>query len=459
MQSWWMRSAAKWFLSTPPSRVATRARRAHRQTRPVSIHATLAGGDPARWWTRSRQSVSIHATLAGGDRGRPHRRIWLYCFYPRHPRGWRPRGWTLCRFADRSFYPRHPRGWRRCGPLVVSVPVAGFYPRHPRGWRRKARTPAQPLSWVSIHATLAGGDCSSPECQRSSHDVSIHATLAGGDCWRDDLCIEHAMFLSTPPSRVATCNAQTQILCDMSFYPRHPRGWRLTEVLPENKCLRFLSTPPSRVATSATSRLHSLVMLFLSTPPSRVATLFCIVATKPWVGFLSTPPSRVATVVPCKMLSTHSEVSIHATLAGGDCGLDLPVGRYQVFLSTPPSRVATVQISICRNCRCVVSIHATLAGGDILSMVQSTTLLKFLSTPPSRVATLSACNHRSCSPFLSTPPSRVATPRGGRIGTPDFCFYPRHPRGWRPVVAVLRHDLALVSIHATLAGGDFGVDF
>ena len=62
-----------------------------------------------------------------------------------------------------------------------------FYPRHPRGWRRD----------VAV-------------IQRQRGDVSIHATLAGGDSIRSAPRNARPMFLSTPPSRVATpafCNA------------------------------------------------------------------------------------------------------------------------------------------------------------------------------------------------------------------------------------------------------------
>ena len=56
---------------------------------------------------------------------------------------------------------------------------------------------------VSIHATLAGGDFPGFPLRRGRR-VSIHATLAGGDgscrCGKDQL----KLFLSTPPSRVAT---------------------------------------------------------------------------------------------------------------------------------------------------------------------------------------------------------------------------------------------------------------
>ena len=57
--------------------------------------------------------------------------------------------------------------------------------------------------------------------------------------------------------------------------------------------------------------------------------------------FLSTPPSRVATDIN-EYSAGHIEVSIHATLAGGD-NADSHVCQ-QLFR---------------------VSIHATLAGGDV----------------------------------------------------------------------------------------------
>ena len=58
------------------------------------------------------------------------------------------------------------------------------------------------------------------------------------------------------------------------------------------------------------------------------------------------------------------DVSIHATLAGGDPALLPTTVSISQFLSTPPSRVATDTLTV--TIACVdVSIHATLAGGDI----------------------------------------------------------------------------------------------
>ena len=109
-----------------------------------------------------------------------------------------------------------------------------------------------------------------------------------------------------------------------------------------------------------------------------------------------------------RVLGGSFRVSIHATLAGGDeCGLsDSVIGA--LFLSTPPSRVATSAVSV-SIARADVSIHATLAGGD------------------------GCCSDR-----------------GGDM----VCFYPRHPRGWRPAIGATLGYAVIVSIHATLAGGD-----
>ena len=146
----------------------------------VSIHATLAGGDaaaqrttrvhkaflstpPSRVATMGAQygvnktEVSIHATLAGGDHHSMADSRNSFCFYPRHPRGWR-------RFLqDRN------------------ASLQCFYPRHPRGWRPVFFRFSKASAIVSIHATLAGGDAALSQDINGSSTVSIHATLAGGD--------------------------------------------------------------------------------------------------------------------------------------------------------------------------------------------------------------------------------------------------------------------------------------
>ena len=126
-----------------------------------------------------------------------------------------------------------------------------------------------------------------------------------------------------------------------------------------------------------------------------------------------------------------AEVSIHATLAGGD-------------------------LSAGRSGRCsTVSIHATLAGGDA-TLVQVVAPVVTVSIH----ATLAGGDYISSSvtswisTFLSTPPSRVATIAPEVVKWLAERFYPRHPRGWRPAENCQKPDHEHVSIHATLAGGD-----
>ena len=215
--------------------------------------------------------------------------------------------------------------------------------------------------------------------------VSIHATLAGGDRATNFSIAIIILFLSTPPSRVATFALPTKGTRLNCFYPRHPRGWRLS---------KSILLPPQ-------------IVMFLSTPPSRVATLTMAISIRQHLRFLSTPPSRVATDN-CRNLLIENGVSIHATLAGGDDTIILPHQPQKVFLSTPPSRVATA-----------------VAGGVI------TMLISFYPRHPRGWRRIGVANVETCLKFLSTPPSRVATKPPYISSLPSVRFYPRHPRGWR----------------------------
>ena len=215
----------------------------------------------------------------------------------------------------------------------------GFYPRHPRGWRHKF-----------------------PLGNYKTIEVSIHATLAGGDLHPYHRQDWTQAFLSTPPSRVATGKHGKQGRRRYSFYPRHPRGWRLDGITIKNTQKEFLSTPPSRVATRATrAPLH--FWLFLSTPPSRVATRSGSPCWWTRSGFYPRHPRGWR---PEQVGSNEwgFGVSIHATLAGGDTPPSLSGASHGKFLSTPPSRVATTAGNNIIP-RIKVSIHATLAGGDV----------------------------------------------------------------------------------------------
>ena len=106
------------------------------------------------------------------------------------------------------------------------------------------------------------------------------------------------------------------------------------------------------------------------------------------------------------------DVSIHATLAGGDAvtsgkRVDLLVVSIHATLAGGDARCwGNIDYGI------KVSIHATLAGGDLI--------YRYLAS------TGTACFY-------------PRHPRGWRRCTVEnrcpnsWCFYPRHPRGWRPM--------------------------
>ena len=149
---------------------------------------------------------------------------------------------------------------------------ASFYPRHPRGWRPPNLPRIILEIVVSIHATLAGGDSDATDVRYPAISVSIHATLAGGDDISFSVSLISLLFLSTPPSRVATAPCCDELFVRCRFYPRHPRGWR--------------QLPPEEAFAIRSVSIHATLA------GGDLAVLAILVASQ--------------------------DVSIHATLAGGD---------------------------------------------------------------------------------------------------------------------------------------------
>ena len=127
---------------------------------------------------------------------------WASYFYPRPPRGGRPRLAPHCNYPSRYFYPRPPRGGRR--GRFVAPSKAYVFLSTPSA--RRATPGHRPLlcHWV----------------------ISIHALREEGDFWWADvprICIE---FLSTPSARRATHQVSGKVPSVGHFYPRPPRGGR-----------------------------------------------------------------------------------------------------------------------------------------------------------------------------------------------------------------------------------------
>ena len=237
--------------------------------------------------------VSIHATLAGGDPANAQDNELTVKFLSTPP--------------SRVATSRKTR----------SLSVISFLSTPPSRVATLLSGLASSALLVSIHATLAGGDTTHWRAAAARDDVSIHATLAGGDRKHPAVFPEQlaflstppsrvatgrllrvlqsgSLFLSTPPSRVATPACRTQGRYRQRFYPRHPRGWRpgAAVALLFGKGVSIHATlaggdvPRWYIQTAVCVSIHAtlaggdifsgvfLVLLaeFLSTPPSRVAT-------------------------------------------------------------------------------------------------------------------------------------------------------------------------------------------
>ena len=155
----WPRSHTKISIHAPRegSDMSTVARPAGRS---ISIHAPREGSDLIVISGTSFISISIHAPREGSDiKGSDIAPLPRY-FYPRSPRGERPRSIQRMFSILQNFYPRSPRGERQwlaehmdiATEISIHAPREGsdtvtifyaiywnhFYPRSPRGERLRA---------------------------------------------------------------------------------------------------------------------------------------------------------------------------------------------------------------------------------------------------------------------------------------------------------------------------------
>ena len=124
-------------------------------------------------------------------------------------------------------------------------------------------------------------------------------------------------------------------------------------------------------------------------------------------------------------------ISIHALREEGDKDDRLSGNPNQIFLSTPSARRATVTAGVVL-LHLQISIHALREEGDGFNAAFGFPVIAFLSTPSARRAT------KKCS--------------SGRWK--NFNFYPRPPRGGRPLYSSEPFLFSAISIHALREEGD-----
>ncbi len=172
--------------------------------------------------------ISIHALREEGDVGVFFRHILHTDFYPRPPRGGRPKFLPVLLPAVKFLStPSARRATRNCGHALTSLLY--FYPRPPRGGRH--------VFHVAVYKDLG---------------ISIHALREEGDWLNGGYWDNEEVFLSTPSARRATRSQPAASAPRENFYPRPPRGGRHSASNSSTIAVIFLSTPSARRATAKT---------------------------------------------------------------------------------------------------------------------------------------------------------------------------------------------------------------
>ena len=167
-----------------------------------------------------------------------------------------------------------------------------FYPRPPRGGRLDVSVVQLSLEDISIHALREEGDCGTGHVAGNSR-ISIHALREEGDRHPGEL---HPVALY--------------------FYPRPPRGGRLSVLLLSFKAKRFLSTPSARRATKVLLTMRQLFEISIHALREEGDAKF-VCSECAWTDFYPRPPR------------------------GGRLQFTVIKSWGKIFLSTPSARRAT----------------------------------------------------------------------------------------------------------------------
>ena len=280
------------FLSTPSARRATRCPLCERLR------------DLRFLSTPSARRATLFRVLGG----KPYQN-----FYPRPPRGGRPR--RICNTAGaRSF---------------LSTPSA----------RRATATPPIPENSFEFLSTPSARRATSNGLHsKIHHKISIHALREEGD------------------------HRHKQAAEDLHhFYPRPPRGGRLHAVFCPRLLVAISIHALREEGDGLHHHLHGARRHFYPRPP-RGGRLEAYIKPLGLRLFLSTPSARRATAV-CDLRVVHLTISIHALREEGDDSTPEGNGARLIFLSTPSARRATVG-GAGRQPTKDISIHALREEGD-----------------------------------------------------------------------------------------------
>ena len=120
----------------------------------------------------------------------------------------------------------------------------------------------------------------------------------------------------------------------------------------------------------------------------------------------------------------------------------LPLAGLEYFYPRPPRGGRPNELSSNAKIN-LISIHALREEGDLDDAYSMMEVQRFLSTPSARRATPAKSISNSATKFLSTPSARRATLLASPHLVTAFYFYPRPPRGGRPILQTMRTKLLL----------------
>ena len=312
------------------------------------------------------------------------------------------------------------------GASLAPATSPNFYPRPPRGGRLHAYDHA-PTTFEFLSTPSARRATSNRTSTLRYYRISIHALREEGDrrrllpgCW------------------------------PWNFYPRPPRGGRLSGAHSEGGREVFLSTPSARRATSQICSARIMMFYFYPRPPRGGRPRSS--GPKIWAStFLSTPSARRATEQK-RERSKPRAISIHALREEGDFGCyQGSLGNVR-FLSTPSARRATSHSLHPLPCQ-TISIHALREEGDLESVMLEQTDIDFYPRPPRGGRRWASLMIPMLLEFLSTPSARRATSGG----TLFCCFLAISIHALReegdPATFTLMSG-SMISIHALREEGD-----
>ena len=208
-----------------------------------------------------------------------------------------------------------------------------FYPRPPRGGRPRGVSPPHPRRRISIHALREEGDHQGHR-QAHHYGISIHALREEGDSQDDGIQVAVDQFLSTPSARRATPRPWPWTRKLANFYPRPPRGGRLRSPRALRRDFHFYPRPPRggrhrRREDRLRSRVISIHALREEGDRLRAAGIDAV------DQFLSTPSARRATRRHRDFLWLCG-ISIHALREEGDSRESGNEGVSMDFYPRPP---------------------------------------------------------------------------------------------------------------------------